>query len=262
MHPLGHEGAFSGRSRSASPAGAPTAPMAAPPPVTYFLADEKAMEASLAQSSPGHARSRDNMKHSNFGVQSMETTLGSLSLSTPDNDEHDGSLGRSRSGRKRLTKGNTKKSEEDVVSSRSPSPHSSRAASRNLSPLEPRPRPSPKPGSLPLTPMTLESPTIGSIASSPSSRRNSEADFTDDMASQAIQSSGDEERDVPSSVMDSSCTSQLVMPSITMPSRRPFTERGKNLGKLKVLIAGDSGTSPFLLFFFCIVFVCGGFCHH
>jgi len=31
------------------------------------------------------------------------------------------------------------------------------------------------------------------------------------------------------------------MPSIKMPSRRPFTETGKALGRLKVLIAGDSG---------------------
>lgn len=34
---------------------------------------------------------------------------------------------------------------------------------------------------------------------------------------------------------------QLVMPSISMPSRRPFTERGKKLGKLKILVAGAKG---------------------
>lgn len=36
---------------------------------------------------------------------------------------------------------------------------------------------------------------------------------------------------------------QLIMPEITIPSRRPFTTRGKNIGRLKVLIAGDSGVS-------------------
>jgi hypothetical protein len=78
------------------------------------------------------------------------------------------------------------------------------------------------------------------VASGPSSRRNSEADFyTDDAASQALLSSGEEERDMPSEVMDSSA-SQLVMPSIKMPSRRPFTEKGKNIGRLKILLAGDS----------------------
>jgi hypothetical protein len=74
------------------------------------------------------------------------------------------------------------------------------------------------------------------------SRRDSEIDFlTDDGASQAILSSGEEdEREAPE-VEDSGMTSQLVMPSITMPIRRPFTDKGKNLGRLKVLVAGDSG---------------------
>lgn len=44
-----------------------------------------------------------------------------------------------------------------------------------------------------------------------------------------------------SSMMDSGSAPQLVMPSIKMPSRRPFTEEGKNMGRLKVLLAGDSG---------------------
>lgn len=35
---------------------------------------------------------------------------------------------------------------------------------------------------------------------------------------------------------------QLIMPEITMPSRRPFTIKGKQIGRLKILIAGDSGS--------------------
>lgn len=34
---------------------------------------------------------------------------------------------------------------------------------------------------------------------------------------------------------------QLIMPEITIPSRRPFTDKGKRIGRLKMLIAGDSG---------------------
>ena len=80
--------------------------------------------------------------------------------------------------------------------------------------------------------------------SSPDSRRNSDAgSFMDDIASQAIVSSGDEDQDIGSDLIDSGSAPQLVMPSIRMPSRRPFTERGKNMGRLKVLIAGDSGDS-------------------
>jgi hypothetical protein len=64
----------------------------------------------------------------------------------------------------------------------------------------------------------------------------------DDVASQAILSSGEDDPHVPSEMIDSGSAPQLVMPSIKMPSRRPFTEKGKNMGRLKVLIAGDSGT--------------------
>ena len=68
-----------------------------------------------------------------------------------------------------------------------------------------------------------------------------------DVASQAIVSSEEEEddADIPPDVQESA--PQLVMPSIRMPSRRPFTERGKTMGRLKVLIAGDTGTHLLLM---------------
>ncbi|KAK3340127.1 Septin-domain-containing protein [Neurospora tetraspora] len=44
-----------------------------------------------------------------------------------------------------------------------------------------------------------------------------------------------------STMMDIGSAPQLIMPSINMPSRRPFTDQGKSMGRLKVLIAGDSG---------------------
>ncbi|RPB27713.1 HSP90-domain-containing protein [Terfezia boudieri ATCC MYA-4762] len=34
---------------------------------------------------------------------------------------------------------------------------------------------------------------------------------------------------------------QFIMPTIKMPSRRPFTTRGKSVGRVKILVAGDSG---------------------
>lgn len=83
-----------------------------------------------------------------------------------------------------------------------------------------------------------------SLTSSPKSTstrsfRPSDDESTDEVASQAIASSGDEENEPSSEVLDSS--PQLIMPSIKMPSRRPFTEKGKGMGLLKILIAGDSG---------------------
>lgn len=40
---------------------------------------------------------------------------------------------------------------------------------------------------------------------------------------------------------------QFIMPTVHVPHRRPFTDVGKSLGRLKILIAGKSGTAPVLL---------------
>lgn len=87
---------------------------------------------------------------------------------------------------------------------------------------------------------------LSSIPSSPKSFSNrssrpSDEDSMDEGGSQALASSEDDdvEPQCQSSMQDSA--PQLIMPSIKMPSRRPFTERGKSLGRLKMLIAGDSG---------------------
>ena len=36
---------------------------------------------------------------------------------------------------------------------------------------------------------------------------------------------------------------QLIMPSLAVPQRRPFSEAGKSVGKLKLLVAGSEGES-------------------
>lgn len=94
--------------------------------------------------------------------------------------------------------------------------------------------------SRPVTPIMLGTSVAGSIMSSPSSRRGS---LCGSISEHAI--SSDEEDDfpqeTPSASLGAGNAPQLVMPSIKMPSRRPFTEAGKAMGRLKVLIAGDSG---------------------
>ncbi|KAL8752385.1 MAG: hypothetical protein Q9199_005782 [Rusavskia elegans] len=77
-------------------------------------------------------------------------------------------------------------------------------------------------------------------SSSSRSYRPSDLDSMYDGASQAIASSEDETDSVQALRVPDSAP-QLVMPSIQMPSRRPFTERGKRMGRLKILVAGDSG---------------------
>ena len=34
---------------------------------------------------------------------------------------------------------------------------------------------------------------------------------------------------------------QLIMPSVLVPRRRPFTDVGKSLGKLKIMVLGPTG---------------------
>lgn len=90
-----------------------------------------------------------------------------------------------------------------------------------------------------------------SAMSSVSSRRGSfTGSLLDDMGSHAPSLYGGAgntgtsiagEDDLPASMLDSGSAPQLIMPSLKLPSRRPFTDEGKSMGRLKVLIAGDSG---------------------
>lgn len=86
-----------------------------------------------------------------------------------------------------------------------------------------------------------------SLASSPksaSSRSLHQSDdelTNDETGSQVIGSSEDDEIEPPAVVQDSQ--PELIMPSIKMPSRRPFTGRGKRLGRFKVMVAGRKGSA-------------------
>ena len=242
MRPLPGDDAFTTRPRSGSLADNDATPLASrsqPPQMTYFMADEKTMEASQSHSPTVLPKHRDIQKSSMYGVESLETTISSLAH---DSDESDEKVRRARQNwKKHLRQQTPTRSEEDVPEPASPSVKSSGDFSRNVSPSHQR-RSSQATISRPFTPLSFGSPAPASIMSGPDSRRNSDAgSYMDDIASQAIVSSGDEEREVGSELIDSGSAPQLVMPSIKMPSRRPFTERGKNMGRLKVLIAGDSG---------------------
>ncbi|KAI0512777.1 Poly(A) polymerase central domain-containing protein [Xylaria bambusicola] len=96
------------------------------------------------------------------------------------------------------------------------------------------------PVSRPITPLTLGPSCMGSADSSASSRRNSFASSFSDHVINSDHESAGEQASAPA-MLDSGSAPQLVMPSIMMPSRRPFTETGKNLGRLKILLAGESG---------------------
>jgi hypothetical protein len=103
--------------------------------------------------------------------------------------------------------------------------------------------------SRPLTPLGSalpdEPPSLPSTPKSTSTRSFKPLDdvsITDELGTnQVIVSGADADDDAIESpgLVDSS--SQLIMPSIRMPSRRPFTERGKRISRFKVLVAGANG---------------------
>lgn len=242
MRPLPGEDAFADNDTT------PLASRSQPPQMSYFIADEKTVESSQSPSltPPVLSKHRDAAKismHSTYGVESLETTISSLPPSL-DSDDHEEEL-RVRKARQNWKKNmpapTSRQSDEDFSDSRSPSFKSSGEVSRDVSPSHER-RPSQTTLSRPYSPLSLGSPAPPSLLSSQLSRRNSDdGSCMDDLASQAMASSGDEEQEVGLGLMDSGSAPQLVMPSIKMPSRRPFTEKGKSMGRMKVLIAGDSG---------------------
>lgn len=112
----------------------------------------------------------------------------------------------------------------------------------------------------PLTPLLLRSPNANSTDSAPLSTprsvslrslRLSDDEYSvDEAASQALTSSAEEEDEVieetilaghEENAVEAGPAPQLVMPSIRMPTRRPFTERGKSVGKLKIMVVGPTG---------------------
>ena len=206
-------------------------------PTTFFMASGDMLHAS--RSVP-----ISSSTSSTFGVQSLEETVEG---STGDNedegveqeDESSSGGGRRRSTLKVRLHGGRGQSSDSLG-------QASEASTADSSPARSNERQWPPTSiSQPLTPLSSASPAPGmSFPNSPQSTsvrsyKQSDEDSTDDGASQAIASSEEGDTDVASAPQGSA--PQLIMPSIIMPSRRPFTERGKDMGRLKVLIAGDSG---------------------
>lgn len=116
----------------------------------------------------------------------------------------------------------------------------------------------------PPTPLRLSPQPDSGVSSTPRSSSvrsfrlsDEEGSVIDDSSSQILQSSSgeeeDEEEETPlgnaagciqarGGAEEAGDGPQLVMPSLAMPSRRPFTERGQRMGRLKVLVAGSAGS--------------------
>ncbi|KAI9749468.1 MAG: hypothetical protein M4579_006858 [Chaenotheca gracillima] len=213
---------------------------------TYFLTDEKGMEEALLrnENSPGNTIGPSGQMKgkkgglqgdSSYGVHSLAETIGGEREEEDEEDEE--------------ADGEVEEDDED----RKEVPSAVPAAEASPSAAAPHALPPTVASALssrPLTPISLVSPMPGSsLASSPRSTstkslRPSDLDSgLDDVASQALASSGEEsdDEDEAGAAQAEGNPLQLIMPSIKMPSRRPFSERGKNMGRLKVLIAGGAG---------------------
>ena len=209
-------------------------------PTSFRMASENDLEASS-----GKPTGSDS--DSTFGVRSLQETIhrDSPPVETEDCGEESEDVGDGHEGRRRSTlrprpKVRTRNSSRGSID-RAP------INTGDSSPYNPY-QPDHLAPSMTQSFASLSSQApLSSLPSSPKSSSNrsfrpSDEDSMDEGGSQAIASSEDEDV-VPqpeSSMQDSA--PQLIMPSIKMPSRRPFTKRGKSLGRLKVLIAGDSGT--------------------
>ncbi|KAI9724767.1 MAG: hypothetical protein M1812_000042 [Candelaria pacifica] len=239
MRPIAGGGdIFSGRSRKSSIADNQASTSLAGPghgaPTTYFLTNNE----PIAQST-GTLQQAHGGKESTYGVQSLDNTVSPVDGGDSEeafegkSAESSNMMERKGSKRKR-SKSSTSGQHESSMNAGEASP--SQRTHRRLSQTT---------ISQPLTPLLLASPAPGSsMPSSPiststkSCRHSDEESVVDDAANQAVIFSEDEDGGVSSELMGSA--PQLIMPSIKMPSRRPFTDRGKNMGRLKVLIAGDS----------------------
>ncbi|RKF66791.1 putative heat shock protein [Golovinomyces cichoracearum] len=227
MRPLLYDDAFTGRSRSTN-----EVTRAMPPPITCFIADEKTMDSSSPSHSTLFPRSRNIAKKADYGVESYETLTSSLIPDTHDLDERPSNI---RQTRGNLAENSTNSRQNLQTAEMFPASCPSPDLSRNTSPYRRQ-----NATSRPFTPLSSHSPILASSLSSPDSRIISDTGyFTDENPSQDIQSNRLEEHET--GLQDSGSTTQFVMPSIKMPSRRPFTEKGRNMGRLKILIAGDSG---------------------
>jgi len=202
---------------------------------TFFMATESMLDGSSTTAV-------DTGTESSFGVRSLESTLGGTEGEDTNHGQEAG-LSRESSLRRSIRKGKLVKRPDY---SSDTSDHPSITSSPDKSPA-PRPQRQHFPESVlqTFTPSSLASPALGSsLPSSPKSTstrslRLSDEDSAEDGGSQAILSSGDEDGESPSGPQG--IPPSLIMPSITMPIRRPFTERGKSMGRLKVLLAGASG---------------------
>ncbi|KAH9868571.1 hypothetical protein J1614_007643, partial [Plenodomus biglobosus] len=211
-------------------------------PTTFVMKRVEDLESMATSQS---VNSKGKQRESAFGVQSLADTLeaafGEESATEAvkggeSSDSKQPAEARSRTGAHTSSPDSAKATESPKAS---PSKKSTRQLSSHAAPI---PFVLPKVDAPSPMPMSNVSSPPRSV-SMQSLKLSDEDSMVDEVASQAIASSGDEDEDEHVDTQQGASASfpQLVMPSIQMPRRRPFTTKGKAMGKLKLLVAGRSG---------------------
>jgi hypothetical protein len=215
------------------------APPSSHVPTAFFMRSGEEMEQSMAASQESTFVGRQG--DSTFGVQSLADTLEAAfgPEATPAGEPVAGrGMGSAaKPSHRSWSNGSSAcspKSPESLKSS--PVRKLKRKLSGRPSSTSPTPLHADAPSLIP-TPAIPSTPTSVSLHS----LKLSDEEFAlDEIASQVVTSSGEEDEGDTEQGASSSFP-QLVMPSIQMPTRRPFTAKGKAMGKLKVLVAGEAG---------------------
>ncbi|KAL4747595.1 hypothetical protein BDW72DRAFT_11184 [Aspergillus terricola var. indicus] len=217
-------------------------------PSTFFLA--RSQRSDEREHSPVGS---EGLRDSIYGIQSFDgttSTASSVAVTLPDLDASSVSkpVSTSASPAPPPQWNNNLEEAGDASLNARQSPTPKDLESIHIPRLEPSFYPSNLTSPRSLTPLNyLNSDDPSSLPSSPksitnqSTRHLDEISITDELSSQAV-ASGDEEDPCLTLNPSSDSTSQLIMPSITIPSRRPFTEKGKALGRMKLLLAGAAGS--------------------
>jgi hypothetical protein len=212
-------------------------------PTAFFIRSEEELEKSVASSTSTHTAG--GPRDTTFGVQSLADTLeAAFGLESTVADKRTGSK-RSAQYQKKKSASRTGSHSSDTSAVQLPNTHNPSPA-RKL-----RRKLSSHASSTPLTPLNVDAPSplpTSGMPSTPSAislqslKLSDEDSNMDESASQAITSSGEEDAVELTAQPELMGTfPQLVMPIIQMPSRRPFTTKGKAMGKLRVMVAGESG---------------------
>ena len=237
-------------------AGTTPNPGHAQPPATFFLRSERDMQ--KAEEAEKSSRHQDHDEDNNYGVESLNETLEAAFA--PRSPDRPLSPSNTASEKKRKI-GNpvhpkiAAAAQRIISSEERPCSRTASISSPAQRPLTPSPtRRRVRSESLTslgrsFTPLrasddSTRSPSVKSVRLS-----DEEGSIIDDTASQALHSSSEDDDvfaddtliESASPTMAQSSIPQLVMPSISMPARRPFTERGKRIPRLRIMVAGPSG---------------------